>query len=87
MIDEGRLFQRGGSLLEHGCLFGGVPLNLFAVMRFEPRESFMERLDVEHCDGERTNTTMGTAGPTWDRSEQGGFSPLKPAVGLALESR
>jgi len=85
LIDERRLFQRSRRLLEYGRLFGGDPLNILPFMRFEPREPFLERLHIEHRYGERADTTMGAAGSTRDGSEQGGFSPLKPAVGLTLE--
>jgi len=87
LIDEGGLLQRRSSLFEHGRLFGGDPLDVFPFVLVELHEPFLERLDVEYRDGERADATMGTAGSTRDRSEQGGVSSLKPAVGLALELR
>jgi len=85
LIDERRLLQRGRSVLQDGRLFGGDPLNIFPFVQVESGEPFMESLHIEHRDGKWADTTMGTAGSTRDRSEQGCLSPLKPAVGLALE--
>ncbi|MDF0642952.1 MAG: hypothetical protein P0111_02890 [Nitrospira sp.] len=85
LIDERRLSQRRGRDLEDGGLLGGDPLNVLPFMLFESGEPFMESVDIEHGNGERADTTMGTAGSTGDCSEQSSLGPLKPAVGPALE--
>ncbi|BFU94352.1 MAG: protein of unknown function [Nitrospira sp.] len=85
LIDERRLFQGWRGLFEDGCLFRRTPLNIVPLMLVESGEPFMESMDIDHGDGERADTTMGTAGSTGERSEQGGLGPPEPAVGPALE--
>jgi hypothetical protein len=84
-IDARCLFQRRSGVFEDSRLFGGELLNILPFMLFETGEPFLERLHVEEGDGERSDTTVGTAGAAGDGSEQGGPGPLKPAVGLALK--